>query len=292
MKLSELPVFFLERKLTIEEAEAKSGQFVADLEATVHEAGIYCDADTQEPFLAYFPMKAEAALLRKAVLGVKYSKQPRSNGMNNLSRTFGMAPRKVFRKRESCRPTTLAYEQPEEHAILVGFADKFSAMMKEMFSVQYDKDHAKIAEISDEWRMTDDALWTSGVVNKSSELPYHYDRFNFETWSAMPVIRKQMRGGYLHFPEYEAVVACRDGWVLFFPGYRYLHGVTPMHPLSKEAYRYSVVYYALKGMKDCFTYAVEQSSATVKRTEREERMVQALKGEIEIPVQGTGKSKH
>lgn len=294
MKLSELPVIYLERKLTIQEAQAMNGEYVYDLEPNVTEAAIYADADTKEPFLAYFPMEEEAAELRRAVLNVKYAKQPRASGMNNLSRTFGMAPRKVFRKRESCRPTTLAYEQPDEHAVLVKFADRFSEMMKEMFATQFERDYAKISAISDEWRMTDDSLWTSGVVNKSSQLPYHYDRFNFETWSAMPVVRRQMRGGYLHFPEYEAVVACRDGWVLFFPGYKYLHGVTPMFPLAKDAYRYSVVYYALKGMKDCFTYAMEQSTAKAKRTEREERMVQALKGEIPIAIQAgdAGKSKH
>jgi hypothetical protein len=127
--------------------------------------------------------------------------------------------------------------------------------------------------------MTDDALWTSGVINKSSQLPYHRDGFNYETWSAMPVVRRNMAGGYLNFVEYNAVVACRDGWVLFFPGYKYVHGVTPMESKGDDAYRYSIVYYALRGMKDCFTYAAETARGQIERTERETHMAKVITGE-------------
>ena len=65
------------------------------------------------------------------------------------------------------------------------------------------------------------------------------------------------------------VCACRDGWVVFFVGNQLLHGVTPMRSITKDAYRYSIVYYALRGMKDCFTYAVEQKRGRENRTRRE-----------------------
>ena len=42
-----------------------------------------------------------------------------------------------------------------------------------------------------------------------------------------------------------------------------------MKPVSEDAYRYSVVYYALRGMKDCHTTALEQARGWRKRTERE-----------------------
>ncbi len=43
-----------------------------------------------------------------------------------------------------------------------------------------------------------------------------------------------------------------------------------MAKTQEDGYRYSIVYYALRGMKDCFTYAVETKRAQHKRTEREE----------------------
>lgn len=287
MKLSELPVHHLTRVMTSDEATETVGKVVPSLDANITEAGIYADAETNEPFLAYFPMEAEVNLLRRSVMNIKYSTTRRSGiGFDNQSRTFGMAPRKVMQTRNSCRPTRLASEQPNEHNVIVAFADKFAAMYKEFAaeSFAHDKEIMANSGIDKEWRMTDDALWTSGVINKSSQLPYHRDGFNYETWSAMPVVRRNMAGGYLNFPEYNATVACRDGWVLFFPGYKYVHGVTPMESKGKDSYRYSIVYYALRGMKDCFTYAAETARGQIERTERETHMAKVLTGEEESKV--------
>lgn len=284
MKLSELPVIRVSRVMSVEQATELVGTTVPDLEANCREAALFIDAETEEPILAYMPMEDEVNLLRASVKAIRYGTTKRvSTGMENQSRTFGMAPRKVFQRRESCRPTTLANEQPEEHAVLVAFATKFGDMFKEFAPHLFAQDAETLATsgIDNEWKMTDDALWTSGVVNKASTLPYHRDGFNYATWSAMPVVRRDMRGGYLNFPEYDITCACRDGWVLFFPGYKYLHGVTPMHATAKDAYRYSIVYYALKGMKDCFTYAVETAKGAEKRTQREEKMANDLKNPVE-----------
>jgi hypothetical protein len=287
MKLADLPIIPMKRVMTSDEATERVGTTVEPREANVREAGIYVDADTNEPFLAYFPMEEEVSLLRRSVLNIKYSTTRRSGmGFDNQSRTFGMAPRKTMQQRESCRPTSLANEQPEEHSVIVAFADKFARMFKEFAPDLFENDNNVINDsgIDQEWRMTDDALWTSGVINKSSQLPFHRDGFNYETWSAMPVIRKGMNGGYLQFIEYDAVIACADGWVLFFPGYKYVHGVTPMEARRPDAYRYSIVYYALRGMKDCFTFAVETAQGKVKRTERETHMAKVLTGEAESKV--------
>ncbi len=286
MKLSELPVHRIKRVMSEEEASALVGTTVPSYEPTCYDAGIWIDDDTEEIVFVYFPMEEEVNLLRAAVLNIDYGTIVRqSTGMRNKSRTFGMAPRKVYQRRESCRPTSLAFEQPNEHAVLVAFSQKFAEMYKEFAPDLYESDKKNLAEagLADEWRLTDDALWTSGVINKSSTLPYHRDGFNFATWSAMPVIRKRMDGGYLTLPEYDFTCSCRDGWVTFFAGYKYVHGVTPMTPKSKDAYRYSVVYYALKGMKDCFTYAVETATGKEKRTEREEHMAKAVKEKAKNP---------
>lgn len=280
MNLSELPVIRVKRVLTEDQATELVGTDVPDLPATPHGAGIWIDDDTDEPIFACFPMEDEVALLRASVLNIRYGQVTRqSTGSVNKSRTFGMAPRKVFQRRESCRPTSLAFEQPDEHSVLVAFAEKFAKMFKEFAPEIFENDVSNLdnAGLENEWRMTDDALWTSGVVNKSSTLPYHRDGFNFATWSAMPVVRRQMAGGYLHFPEYDFTYEARDGWVSFFPGYKYVHGVTPMTPKTDDAYRYSVVYYALRGMKDCFTYAVESAKAKESRTAREDGMASDLK---------------
>ena len=281
MKLSDLPIYRIKRVMTADDATELVGTIVPDVDPTEHAEGLWIDDETEEPIFACFPMTEEVDKLRASILNIRYQvgTTRQATGNRNISRTFGMAPRKITQRRESCRPTMLAVEQPDEHAVLIAFAEKFAKMFRDFAPDLYEQDQATMdnSGISNEWKMTDDALWTSGVVNKSSTLPYHRDGFNFQTWSAMPVIRRSMAGGYLHFPEYDFTFSARDGWVSFFPGYKYVHGVTPMSPKTADAYRYTVVYYALRGMKDCFTYAVETAKAKESRTSREIGIADDLK---------------
>jgi len=273
-ELPDLPDFHLEEVMTRDEAEEMVGQTVPDLEATITEYGIYRDAETKEPLLIYAPFIGDLARYRKAILNVPMSATPRGHlGFTNVSRTFGMAPRKPQHRMETCRITTLATEEPAVHMTLVDVTNTLSQMVEKYVPEQFEHDKVVMEQVEEDWRISEKSLWTSGVVNKASALPYHRDRSNFETWSAMPVIRKQMRGGMLNIPAWNATVACRDGSVTIFNGFRYVHGVTPMKPVTKDAYRYSVVYYALRGMKDCHTTALEQARGREKRMQREEDFI-------------------
>lgn len=270
-----------ERVLSKEEVDEYQGKTVPEIEPNITEACVIADAETNEPVFAYLPLKRDTiSQLRRAVLKVKYGKTVRTgSGMTNVSRTFGMSPRKPLAQRDSCRPYTLAQDEPEAHTVIVTTAYALADQLREVFPEVHDRDERTIVEVADDWRMAKDALWTSGVINKTSTLPYHRDGFNFDTWSAMPVLRRNVTGGYLHIPEYDITCAARDGYALYFCGYRVMHGVTPMTQTAKDGYRYSVVYYALRGMKDCFTYAVETARAQEKRTEREDNMASAIRGE-------------
>lgn len=286
--MMDLQVVKVKRVIDKKAAREFRGDVVPDLTPDITEAGIYVDEDTNEPFLVYMPMPADMVPeLRHAVRGVKYSSSGVTRqqlGIENHSRTFGMAPRKPFQTREACRPTSLSYEQPEIHDVLVRTADRLSQLMRAIAPEVYEKDAVETGAVDKEWRISDDSLWTSGVINKTSTLPYHYDGNNFDMWSAMPVVRRGTRGGALSMPEYGVTVECKDGWVLFFPGYKYLHGVTPIAHVAADAYRYSVVYYCLRGMKDCFTYAVEQAEARKKRTAREVGLASAVKGDTDFKI--------
>jgi hypothetical protein len=274
----------MRRVMSKEDADKYVGEMVPDIEANVTEACVVRDADTGEPLFAYLPLpRGKVAELRRAVLRVKYGHTLRGvKGVINVSRVFGMSPRKPMVSRESCRPTTLSQEDPEAHAVIVNMAYTLADQMREVFPEVHERDSRVIQEVADDWRMAEGALWTSGVINKTSTLPYHRDGFNFDTWSAMPVVRRSVTGGYLHIPEYDIVCSARDGYSLYFYGHGLVHGVTPMTQTKRDGYRYSVVYYALRGMKDCFTYAMETARGQEKRTEREEGIASAIRGESDF----------
>jgi hypothetical protein len=276
-----LPVRPVRRVMSFERAETMVGEQVDIKVPNVRSAGLLTDARSGEPFLAYYPLdRAVVEPVRSAIAEIEWTTTTlrAGTGQRNVSRTFGMAPRKAMIRRESCRPSGLAMSQPAQHDALVGLGVRLQAQLREFAPAAFDRDAETVAGVGEEWRLAEESLWTSGVVNRSSSLPYHRDRLNFPTWSAMPVFRRGMAGGHLHLPEYDITVECRDGWCVFFPGFEHLHGVTPMHPTvtGNKGYRYSVVYYALKGMKDCFTYAMELGQARRARTVREQGAAELL----------------
>lgn len=238
-----------------------------------------------EPVAAYLPL-AEAGRLRRAALAIDCSGGvQRNTAYRSRSRTFGYAPPRIITRRESCSLTALSRDQPDVEAVLETYADQFAKMLEMIDPEIVSGDQATLGEILPEWRLGEAKLWTSGVVNDTAALPYHRDGFNFATWSAMPVLRRGVRGGYLHLPEFGVAFACADSTVTLFPGKRWVHGVTPLSRVrSDDGYRISIVYYALRGMKDCRTAAEETRKAQTKRTERETAMaLRIAAGNMKIP---------
>ena len=264
-----LPEFYLSRALTVPEAEKVVGDKVVDKVPNVNEAGIYRDEQTGEAILVYAPSPRSTAIMRNQIPSVNWTTTLRAAGMRNVSKIFGMTNRSVVLRREGCSPAGIAWESPKLQMELSAQATALGDYLRDALPEVHERDRQKVDVVLPEWRMTEDSLWTSGVINQSSSLPYHRDGSNFDTWSAMPVIRRGMEGGHLHMPEYDITINCRDGWALWFNGYRYVHGVTPMNPRTKDGYRYSIVFYAKKGMKDCHTYAVEMGQAKARRSARE-----------------------
>lgn len=228
--------------------------------------------------------------LRRAVTGMEMGTVARmGNHMAGGGRTFGWAPKRIVNGRESCRAAMAASEYPTEHETLSALSAYLTAQFDRLLPDRAAADQNVLQGILEDWRMEEGSLWTSGVINKSATLPYHRDGMNFHTWSAMPSLRYGMAGGNLHLPEYDITYPVRDGEVTWFCGKDLVHGVTPMahKRKAKNPYRYSVVYYALSGMKDCRTFAEETASSANRRTERERRMAAEVRQRIEAAREGT-----
>lgn len=264
----------VDRVLTPDEATLLVGSEVPELPPTVVDATIALDRATGEVVYAYLPL-GEVGPLRAVVRTIGYTEAMRSDGTRNRARVFGYAPRRPVRFQDGCNDTALARDDPAAHDVLDAWADRLLGMLRAVDPALADE--GPVAEVLPDWRLGEHTLWTSGIVNRTSQLPYHRDRNNFPVWSAMPVLRRGVAGGHLHLPEYGATIACRDGWGVFFGGWQLVHGVTPMRLTAPDGYRYSVVYYSLRGMKDCATAAEETRSAWASRTARERAAAEALR---------------
>lgn len=197
--------------------------------------------------------------------------------MSMLGAVFGYTPAKVFVRQEGCRMTAFSRDDPAAQELLEQVAASLSAEFARLLPDQAEHDREVVhGGIHKDWRMGE-SNWTSGVINQANVLPYHRDGNNLDTWSAMPTLRYKMRGGYLHLPEYGLVFPCGDGDVTSFYGKGVVHGVTPMVRAAADAYRYSLVFYALKGMRNCATYAEETRKVWEKRTQRERDMAAQIR---------------
>lgn len=270
--MSSIPRVPIARTLPVEEATALVGTKVEAKDPTFRGPLLYVDADTGEPVLGHFPLP-DLARFRRVILGISWEGSHNvyraNSGNRNVSKTFGYRPRKPMMRNEGCVLAQFGRDNPDTQAYLAQYADVLAGQLGDAFPEIEVMGRDVIQQVLPDWRLTENALWTSGVINKESALPYHRDGNNFDAWSVMPVVRRGVRGGHLHLPEYDMVVPCRDGFSVMFFGKRLVHGVTPMTKVTPDGYRVSVVYYALRGLKDCHTYAEETAYAARRRTERE-----------------------
>lgn len=216
----------------------------------------------------YDMLEADTDGLAEDLGQVKYTETTRTNGLVTRSRIFGYQPRLERRQRPFCNHTTLANDAPRVEGKLRGLAD----LLTEKYFATAPDTAAKHMEMTDkvldEWRMGE-SLFTSGIINKNNALAYHFDAGNFENvLSCMLVLRKDMDGGWLCVPEINIRFFLRNNALFLFDGQRILHGVTPMEATSEQAYRFSVVYYSLRGMWKCMTMTEELARARQLELER------------------------
>lgn len=277
---SGLPRHSIRRVMSPDDATALVGSTVPTLDATpaLTRGGLWTDEETGQPVLGIFPCP-EPAALRSAVLAsqgaLAMGTYRSGTGNRNVSVTFGYRPRKpMMGGQEGCVLTAFNRDFPDEAAFLAHYADVLAAQLGAAFPEIEVMGREVIERVLPDWRLSASSLWTSGVINKESSLPYHRDGNNFDAWSVMPVIRRGVRGGHLHLPEYGLVIPCRDAFTVAFYGKGLVHGVTPMIKTARDGYRISVVYYALQGLKDCHTFAEETAYARRRRSQREDAMGQ------------------
>lgn len=228
--------------------------------------------DTGRPLAVYVPEALSGAVggqLLSVLRHVRYSTAGRTAGLKSTSRIFGFQPRLVARGREGCRAAAMASDHPAEHAYLCNTAQSITDMMAGLVAPVVDAQRAALSVVNPDWLMPG-GLFTSGIINSSTQLPLHYDAGNVTgTWSAMLTLRRGISGGDLELPEYGVTVPLAHRSLLLFPGADVLHGVTPFRAVRSGACRFTVVYYTQDQLRHCLCAEAELAQGQLRRTERE-----------------------
>lgn len=124
---------------------------------------------------------------------IRYNIGTRTLGLKSTSKIFGYMPRNEIR-RNYCRITTLARENPGAFREVCGMASRLAKLYLEI-NPELIARHYKLSEkVKDGWRLKD-SPFTSGIINKNNPLKYHFDAGNFKNvYSAMLVFKKDIGG--------------------------------------------------------------------------------------------------
>lgn len=233
---------------------------------------VLIDADSGEPVLIQAKIGSDLRAVRRGLPTVKYeglTSEGRLSGLRYAHRTFGYRPRLPLRRREACSSCNLAQEAPDLHDAIVGLEPEIQSLFARHAPDAFARHRAIIDDaVLPDWRING-GPYTSGIINATAALTYHRDKNNLPgCWSAMLVVRRHLRGGHLHVPEYDVAASCEDGMLLIFSGETLMHGVTPFR-VRPGGYRYTIVWYAVANMKSCLPLADELAWGAAHRTQRE-----------------------
>lgn len=278
MSVETARIINVKRTTSVEDASLVIGDLVEDKKPSFNDEIIAYDQDTGELVAAVInlPRNSTTQRARETIKEMAFTKMSRAQIYSSDSTTFGYAPRRPSLQREGCNSTSNRRDNPHIEKALEDLADTCHDILNQFAPDLINNDRKILEAVKEEWKIGEQKLWTSGVVNDTARLPYHRDNFNFPAYSAMPVFRYKAKGGYLHIPEYDLTLPCRDNTVAYFKGKELVHGVTPIKRTAEDAFRYSIVYYALQGMKDCLTHAQETQYAQTRRSQRELDMARRI----------------
>ena len=168
------------------------------------------------------------------------------------SKVIGYQPRIMIR-RNFCTACSLRKEDPIAHELFMELARIVSGIYFKLAPEMYSL-HCSLIEnfVLTEWRIFG-TPFTSGIINKTTSLKYHYDAGNFKNVrSAMICFKAGIDGGNLSIPEFGIKLAIGNNTITIFDGSKILHGVTPIFKTNPSGFRFPVVFYSLLEMKNCF----------------------------------------
>tara|TARA_R110000824_G_scaffold110918_4_gene259133 strand:- start:7935 stop:8768 length:834 start_codon:yes stop_codon:yes gene_type:complete len=247
------------KEITLKDVDTKSllGNY-----ASVDDVGIICSEPTVftldgEPVVIYQPETGvDVEPLRKAMDTVTWNTSTRTTikyAMKSTCKIFGYQPR-INMRNMPCNVAALGLQHPQMHQFLCEWTEVVTQIYNELAPVAAKAHKEKTDELIESRFHLADSMFTSGIVNKTSQMPYHFDRGNFVgAWSAMLGLKKWIDGGFLVIPEYDLALEISDGSMTLFDGQSRLHGVSPIKKLNDGGERYTIVWYSLEKMWECLT---------------------------------------
>ena len=196
--------------------------------------------------------------IRKASFETKFVKTYRTNALPTQSSVFGSLPRVALRN-DYCRFSAQTKQEKKNTQRLFTFMEVLTSIYEEYLPEQYKHDLQVIIEnVNQDYLLKENQPFATANINVNHAIKYHKDAGNFRgNLSNVLILRGDIAGGELVFPEYGFALEQADSFLAVFDGQNEIHGVMPIVKTGGNPYRASIVYYTLENMKHCYPYKME-----------------------------------
>lgn len=218
----------------------------------------------------YLKVKSKnISLIRRAVLTTKFVKSSRTRGIPTQSSVFGSLPR-IARRNDFCRFSSQTKKEIANTNSVFTFMNDLIDIYKKHLPEQFERDLKIVNEsVEDEYSIAKKSPFLTCNINVNHAIKYHRDTGNFKgNLSNVLILKENILGGELVFPEYGIAISQADSFLSIFDGQKEIHGVMPIIQTGQKPYRASIVYYSLEQMKHCYPYKMEVERLQKKSTER------------------------
>jgi len=208
--------------------------------------------------------------LRKAALETKYVKTYRTaKALPTQSSVFGSLPRIALRN-DFCRFSSQTKNEKLNTQRLFSFIPFLTDIYQKYLPEQYKHDLKVINEnVISDYLLKDNQPFATANINVNHAIKYHRDTGNFKgNLSNVLILKENIIGGELVFPEYGFALSQNDSYLSIFDGQNEILGCLPIMKTDKKHYRASIVYYTLENMKHCYPYKMEVQRLQKLSTER------------------------
>jgi len=185
---------------------------------------------------------------------LKFNKSNRkATGKNNFSILAGGIPA-ATNHFGFCNVGSLLRKDSDLHYLLIQELSYDLRCVFEYFLPQWYKVSQHFYEkaaINQDYQMPE-TPWTSAILNHNSPHIYHTDTQNVKNiFSAMLTLKNNVSGGYLVLRDYGVALQTRNRSITIFYGRNIVHGVSPISYHGDDAYRYTLVFFAMELMNKC-----------------------------------------
>lgn len=196
--------------------------------------------------------------IRKVALTTKLSQSSRTRGLPTKSSIFGSLPR-IARRNDFCRYSAQTKSEKENANVIFDFMPKLLEIYKKYLPENLKRDTEIIENnVVSDYKFKKNSPFLTANINVNHAIKYHKDTGNFKgNLSNVLILKNDIIGGELVFPEYGIALSQDDGYLAIFDGQNEIHGVMPIFKISSNPYRASIVYYSLQQMKHCYPYKME-----------------------------------